>query len=69
MWFRNLLIYRITQEIAAFVQSVKAGGDESVEHPLEVALRSKPARSCASQEMSTYGFIAPFGKGEDAPLV
>lgn len=36
---------------------------------LEAALASKPARACASQELSTYGFIAPFGKGEDAPLV
>ena len=70
MWFRNLLIYRITQEIAAFVQGIKAGADDELaEHPLEVALHSKPARPCASQELSTYGFIAPFGKGEDAPLV
>jgi len=36
---------------------------------LEAALASKPARPCASQELTTYGFVAPFGKGEDAPLV
>ena len=29
----------------------------------------KPARPCASQELTTYGFTAPFGKGPDAPLV
>jgi recombination associated protein RdgC len=32
-------------------------------------LATKPARPCASQELTTYGFVAPFGKGEDAPLV
>ncbi len=31
--------------------------------------RRKPARPCASQELTTYGFTAPFGKGPDAPLV
>lgn len=69
MWFRNLLIFRITQEIAAFAQGIKAGGDDELaEHPLEIALATKPARACANQELSTYGFVAPFGKGEDAPL-
>lgn len=57
MFFKNLLAYRLTQDI-----------DLSAE-TLEAALASKPARACASQELSTYGFIAPFGKGEDAPLV
>ncbi|TIH08460.1 recombination-associated protein RdgC [Pseudomonas leptonychotis] len=57
MWFRNLLVYRLTQDIPF---------DAEV---LEAALSAKPARSCASQELSTYGFIAPFGKGGDAPLV
>src|SRR5690606_1588200 len=57
MWFRNLLIYRLTQ---AFEYAV---GE------LEHALRQKPARSCESQDMCTYGFIAPLGKCPDAPLV
>jgi recombination associated protein RdgC len=57
MWFRNLLVYRLTQNIPFDVET------------LEAALAAKPARPCASQELSTYGFVAPFGKGEDAPLV
>jgi recombination associated protein RdgC len=57
MWFRNLLVYRLTQDIPFDADA------------LETALSAKPARSCASQELSTYGFIAPFGKGDDAPLV
>ena len=57
MWYKNLLTYRLTQEVPFEPEA------------LEAALASKPARACASQELSTYGFIAPFGKGEDAPLV
>jgi recombination associated protein RdgC len=57
MWFRNLLVYRLTQDIPFDAEA------------LETALAAKPARSCASQELNTYGFIAPFGKGADAPLV
>ncbi len=57
MWFRNLLVYRLTQDIPL-------DGDT-----LESALAAKPARPCASQELSTYGFVAPIGKGADAPLV
>lgn len=57
MWFRNLLVYRLTQPLTLTAEE------------LEQALASKPARSCASQELSTYGFVAPFGKGADAPLV
>ncbi|WJN61322.1 DNA recombination-dependent growth factor RdgC [Pseudomonas sp. SO81] len=57
MWFRNLLIYRITQaiDLEAFA--------------LAAALAAKPARPCASQELTTYGFIAPIGDAPDAPLV
>lgn len=54
MFFRNLQIYRITQQI-----------DLSV---IEDALTNRPARPCASQELATYGFVAPLGKGENAPL-
>lgn len=57
MWFKNLLSYRLTQEVPFEAEA------------LEGALASKPARPCASQELTTYGFVAPFGKGEDAPLV
>nr|WP_314876212.1 recombination-associated protein RdgC [uncultured Pseudomonas sp.] len=57
MWFKNLLTYRLTQEVPFEPEA------------LETALASKPARPCASQELTTYGFVAPFGKGEDAPLV
>ena len=57
MWFRNLLVYRLTQDLSVDAEA------------LETALATKPARPCASQELTTYGFIAPFGKGEDAPLV
>ncbi|UFH48079.1 recombination-associated protein RdgC [Pseudomonas sp. KNUC1026] len=56
MWFKNLLVYRLTQDIPFDPQA------------LEDALASKPARPCASQELATYGFVAPFGKGPDAPL-
>jgi recombination associated protein RdgC len=54
MFFRNLMIYRLTQQI-----------DLS---GLEAALGGKRARPCASQELATYGFVAPIGKGENAPL-
>ena len=57
MWFKNLLTYRLTQDVPFEPEA------------LEAALASKPARPCASQELTTYGFVAPFGKGEDAPLV
>ena len=57
MWFRNLLVYRLTQPFTL---------DASA---LEKALEQKRARPCASQELSTYGFVAPIGKSEDAPLV
>ncbi|WP_049289986.1 recombination-associated protein RdgC, partial [Pseudomonas aeruginosa] len=55
MWFRNLLVYRLTQDLQLDADS------------LEKALGEKPARPCASQELTTYGFTAPFGKGPDAP--
>lgn len=54
MWFRNLLVYRLTQDIPFDAEA------------LEVALASKPARPCASQELTTYGFTAPSAK---APML
>lgn len=56
MWFRNLLIFRFTQFIDIATDT------------LEAALRGKPARPCATQELTTYGFTAPIGRGENAPL-
>lgn len=57
MFFKNLLTYRLTQRVALDVDT------------LEHALASKKTREPASQELSTYGFTAPYGKHEDAPLV
>jgi recombination associated protein RdgC len=57
MWFRNLLVYRLTAPL-----------DLDADR-LEQALSSRPARPCASQEPQTCGFIAPLGKGENAPLL
>lgn len=57
MWFKNLLVYRITQEIALEAEALQA------------ALATKPARACGTQELSTYGFVAPVGSGDEAPLV
>ena len=57
MWFKNLLIYRLTQDLPVDAEE------------LEIAMANKLARPCASQELDTYGFVAPFGKSEDANLV
>lgn len=57
MWFRNLLVYRLNLETPLQLEE------------LETALAKLPAKACGSQVPSTYGFIAPWGKGEDAPLV
>lgn len=57
MFFKNLLVYRL-------------GGDQTLSaETLGEALRKMPARPCASQQASSYGFVAPLGEGEDAPLV
>ncbi len=57
MWFRNLLMYRLTTDTPLTADT------------LEAALATKPALPCGSQTLSTYGFVAPFGKDADAPLV
>lgn len=57
MWFRNLLLYRITQDIDLSADT------------LEAALATKPARACGSQEVATYGFVPPLGKDPEGPLV
>lgn len=57
MFFSNALTYRLTQDLALDSDA------------LAIALATKRARPCASQEQTTYGFVAPLGKGEAAPLV
>ncbi|MFW4439885.1 recombination-associated protein RdgC [Pseudomonas aeruginosa] len=57
MWFKHLLAYSLTQDLQLTAEV------------LEQALKGKPARPCESQELTTYGFTAPLGKGPDAPLV
>lgn len=57
MFFKNLQIYRLTQTLTIDAEALQA------------ALATKPARDPGTQELGTYGFTAPFGKGEDAPLV
>ena len=52
MWFKNLLVYRLTQSIDLTTDT------------LEAALQAKPARPCASQELSTYGFVPVLKGGE-----
>lgn len=54
MWFRNLLVYRLTQNVALDAET------------LEAALAAKPARPCASQELSTLWFRRAVRQGEDA---
>lgn len=57
MFFRNLKMYRLAADFRLDVEA------------LGKALAEKPARPCGSQEVSTYGFVAPVGKGEGAPLL
>ncbi len=59
MFFRNLMVYRLTDMPEVFT---------SAGQPLEDALSSKPAKRCGSQDLATAGFCAPVGKGPDAPL-
>ncbi|MCJ8170136.1 recombination-associated protein RdgC [Atopomonas sediminilitoris] len=54
MWFRNLLVYRLTQDLPL------------TEDGLNEALAQKPARACGSQELATYGFTPALGKHSDA---
>lgn len=57
MWFKNLLIYRLTQPL------------EFTQEALETALQTKPAKLPESQVLSTVGFMSPTSKAPDAPLV
>lgn len=56
MWFRNLLVYRLTQELTI------------TEETLSNALATKLAKPCTFQELATFGFVAPFGRGDEASL-
>lgn len=56
MWFKNLLIYRLTAPLQLDAEQ------------LEIALNQKLARACGSQEITTYGFVPPVGKREQSPL-
>lgn len=56
MWFKNLLTYRMTQDVSLTCEA------------LEDALRSKPARKPESQVLQTVGFISPSSKNPEAPL-
>jgi recombination associated protein RdgC len=57
MFFTNLLAYRLTMPTAIDIDWLQA------------QMATKLAREPASQEISTYGFVAPYGKDENAPLV
>lgn len=57
MFFKNALMYRITKPM-----QLDSGA-------LERALQERPHREPASQEISTYGFVAPFNAGTESPLV
>src|SRR5690606_39204275 len=50
MWFRNLLLYRFSQDVPF------------TEAELLAALEERPARPCGSQETFTLGWTTPFGK-------
>ena len=53
MWFKNLIFYRFTQPFHATAEE------------LEERLQQKLFRSCNSQDMSSYGWVAPLGKHSD----
>lgn len=54
MWFKNALVYSLTQRM------------ELTEDSLRSALESKKARPCEGDEMSTFGFSPALGKhGQD----
>lgn len=60
MFFSQVRAYRLTNaECAASLTAEK----------LEEVLKTKTSKTPGSQDLSTAGFTAPLGKGEDAPLV
>ncbi|KZN20834.1 MULTISPECIES: recombination-associated protein RdgC [Pseudomonas] len=57
MLFKNILTFRVAGDLPFTFEE------------LEKALATKRARPCTAQETSHHGFVAPIGKGDDAPLV
>lgn len=53
MWFKNLILYRFTQNF------------ELTSETLEEKLTEKRFRSCGSQDTSTYGWVPPLGRHGD----
>ncbi|MEG6913858.1 recombination-associated protein RdgC, partial [Pseudomonas aeruginosa] len=54
MFPREMMLYRITQPL------------DITPDQLDEALKSKPARPCGSQEMTTYGFTTPLIAGSES---
>ncbi len=52
MWFKNLKMYSITQDL------------DWLESDIETQLQQFAFRPCGSQELSTMGFCSPFNQGE-----
>lgn len=55
MWFRNALLYRISDN------AFNVTAEELEDH-----LQSRPARPCGSQEVFTLGFTHPFGRHSES---
>lgn len=57
MFFRNLFLYRLCDELSS-----------TVDNMLREALESKRLRECGPLEQSTRGFVSPHGRGSDELL-
>lgn len=53
MWFRNLTLFRFSESSAKTLKS------------LESHLGDHPLRACGPLELSTHGFVSPYGRGEE----
>jgi recombination associated protein RdgC len=58
MWFKNLKLYRFTQEFSLDTEK------------LQLMMETMPFRHCGAQDISSMGFISPLrlGKDDDAQL-
>lgn len=54
MFFRNLCLYRFSKAAAT-----------ALDEDLEAALAGAALKPCGPQEMSSRGFVSPFGRGEE----
>lgn len=54
MWFRNLTLFRFSANTGKSLKS------------LEATLDSARLRACGPLELSTRGFVSPYGRGEEA---